>query len=457
MEGKYALTEGNIFSSLMRFAIPVLFAMFLQALYGGVDLLIVGRFAQTADVSGVATGSALMQTVTSVISGLTMGITILVGQRIGEKQPEKAGHAVGGGIVLFAVVAVLLTAVVGLGAEAFARFLHAPEEAFGQTVSYIRICGVGLSFIIAYNVLGGIFRGIGDSKTPLVTVAIACVLNIIGDLLFVAVFHMGAAGAALATVIAQAVSVLASLALIKKRDLPFKLSRRDIRFDKEVIGRELTLGAPIALQDLLVGVSFLVIQAIVNSISMTASAGVGVAEKICMFIMLVPISYMQSMSAFVAQNMGAEKPERAKKALGYGIATAFAACALMGAFTFFRGDLLSLVFARDAAVVAASHDYLKAYAIDCLLVPILFCFAGYFNGCGKTTFVMLQGIIGAFAVRIPVVFFVSRIEGATLFHIGLGTPASTVVQIALCLALFINLARNVPLRSLPTVTDPRAE
>ena len=199
------LTEGKILGSLIRFAVPVFFTLFLQALYGGVDLLVVGQFANTTDVSGVATGSMLLSTVTMIITGLSMGITILVGERIGKRDPEEAGRAIGSGICLFAVFAVLLTLFMTCGAEILAKLLHAPDEAFSETVTYIRICGGGSLFIVAYNVLGAIFRGIGDSKTPLITVMIACVINIGGDLLLVAVFHMGTAGAALATVAAHTV------------------------------------------------------------------------------------------------------------------------------------------------------------------------------------------------------------------------------------------------------------
>lgn len=442
MKRSSSLTEGNIFRSLFQFALPVLLALFLQALYGGVDLLVVGQFAETADVSGVATGSMLMQTITGFITGLTMGITILVGRRIGERKPEEAGRAIGGGIFFFLLLAVVLTIAIVAGAESLARFMHAPEEAFAQTTTYIRICGAGSLFILAYNVLGSIFRGIGDSTTPLITVAIACVLNIFGDLFFVAVLDMATAGAALATVLAQAVSVLASLVFIRRKTLPFSFSRRYIRFDRAVIGMELRLGLPVGLQDLLVGISFLVIQMIVNGIDVVSSAGVGVAEKLCAFVMLVPSAYMQSMAAFTAQNRGAQKPERAKKALGYGILTSIAVGFLIGYFTFFHGDLLSRIFSKDAAVIAASHSYLKAYAIDCLLTPFLFCFTGYFNGCGKTLFVMIQGILGAFGVRVPVVYLVSLIPGVSLFQIGLGTPASTIVQITLCLIMFFHLSRK---------------
>ena len=251
-------------------------------------------------------------------------------------------------------------------------------------------------------------------------------------------------GAALATVAAQAVSVVVSLAVIRRRKdrLPFHFSRRSVRFDGRIIALELRLGLPVALQELLVGTSFLVIQTIVNTFGVTASAGVGVAEKVCVFLMLVPSAYMHSMSAFVAQNMGAGQPRRAKRALGYGILTAFAAGLVMAWLAFFHGDTLSLLFAKDAAVAAASHSYLKAYAIDCMLTPFLFCFMGYYNGCEKTLFVMIQGIIGAFGVRIPIAYLVSRIPGATLFQIGLGTPASSTVQIVLCLAMFLYLERR---------------
>lgn len=442
MENTQNLTEGNILGSLVRFAVPVLLSLFLQALYGGVDLLVVGQFASTADVSGVATGSMLLQTMTMIVTGLAMGITVVVGERIGRREPVQAGRAIGSGICLFGVCAVFLTAVMAGGAETLSVLMHAPEEALSQTAAYVRICGAGSVFIVAYNVLGAVFRGIGDSKTPLFTVAVACVINIAGDLLLVAGFHMGAAGAALATVAAQAISVLLSFGLIRKKTLPFVFSREFIRFDRRYAVLELKVGIPVALQEFLVGISFLVIQMIVNSFGVVFSAGVGVGEKVCSFIMLVPSAYMQSMSAFVAQNMGAGNPGRAKRALGCGIATSLAAGVVMGYLSFFHGDMLASIFSKDSAVIEAAHSYLKAYAIDCLLTPFLFCFTGYYNGREKTMFVMAQGIIGAFLVRIPVVYLISRIPGASLFQIGLGTPASSLVQITLCFIMFFLLEKR---------------
>lgn len=438
------LTQGNILKSLISFAFPVVLALFLQAMYGAADLIIVGRFADTYEQSGVASGSQLFNMITMVITGLTMGVTVFVGECIGGGKPDKAGRGIGTGIAIFAVLAVVVTAFVVPFSDSLAVFMHAPAEAFAQTSNYVRICGMGTVFITAYNVIGAVFRGMGNSKTPLITVAIACVINILGDLLLVAGFGMGAAGAAIATVSAQAISVVFSLYFISKQNLPFTFSKQYIRFDPECLKKILLVGVPIALQEMLVQFSFLFIQVVVNSMGVMESAAVGVAEKVCVFLMLVASAYMQSISAFVAQNNGAGEFERSRQALYYGIKTALAAGFVMGAVAFFGGNLLSAIFSSEAEVIACAHDYLKAYAIDCLLTAVLFCFVGYFNGCGKTVFVMVQGVIGAFCVRIPAVYLMSQIEGASLFHIGLGTPISSVAQIILCVAAYRLYRRNLP-------------
>lgn len=427
------LTQGNILHSLISFAFPVLLALFLQAMYGAADLIIVGQFAGTSQQSGVASGSQILNMVTMVITGLTMGVTVYVGNAIGAGKKELAGKGIGSGIALFTVVAFIFTMILVSCSDMLALSMHAPQEAFIPTSSYVRICGMGTIFIVAYNVLGAIFRGMGDSQTPLITVAIACIINIAGDLILVAGFGMGAAGAAIATVTAQGVSVAYSLYLIRSRSLPFAFSRSYIRFYRNPVLKILLVGVPIALQELLVQFSFLFIQAVVNGMGVVASAAAGVAEKVCVFLMLVSSAYMQSIAAFVAQNNGAGRLDRSRQALLYGIKTAFLAGVAMSAAAYFGGSALSSIFSSEPLVIANAHDYLKAYAIDCLLTAVLFCFIGYFNGCGKTLFVMAQGIIGAFFIRIPAVYLISQVNGVTLFHIGLGTPISSLVQIILCL------------------------
>ena len=321
--------------------------------------------------------------------------------------------------------------------------MQTPPEAVDAAVDYMRICSAGTIFIVAYNVLGSVFRGIGNSRIPLMAVAFACVFNILGDYLLVGVFKMAAAGAAIATVAAQALSVLLSFLIIRRQKLPFTFKKCDIKADPARMGSVLRLGFPIALQDVLVSISFLAITAIVNTLGVIVSAGVGIAEKLCGFIMLVPSAFSQAMSAFVAQNIGAKEPRRAKRGLVYGIAASLAVGIVIGYFAFFHGDLLAGIFVsgKDPAVIAAAAEYLKAYAIDCLFTSFLFCLIGYFNGCGKTTFVMVQGIIGAFGVRVPVSFLMSRRVPVSLFHIGLATPCSSIVQILLCGVYFLLLAR----------------
>ena len=337
--------QGKILQPLIVFALPVLFTLFLQAMYGAVDLLIVGKFASPADVSAVSTGSQIMMTLTNLVSSFAMGTTILLGQQIGCGERKNGGRTV---------------------------------------------------------------------------------------------------GTAIATVAAQVVSVVVSLAVIRKKELPFEMHRTDIRLHGKTLRRTAGLGAPIALQDLLVSVSFLIILAIVNAMGVTASAGVGVAEKVCAFIMLISSAFMQSISAFVAQNYGAGCMDRARKALHYGAAVSFVIGVGMFFLAYFYGDLLASIFSSDAEVIAAAADYLRAYAIDCLFTSIFFCYTGYYNGIGQTRFVMLQGIAGAFGVRVPVSYLISCTANATLFHIGLATPLSSIVQLFLCLGFMVYLKRKKP-------------
>lgn len=353
MDQKVTFTEGKILKSLILFAMPVLFALFLQAMYGAVDLLIVGKFASSADVSAVSTGSQIMMTLTNLVSSFAMGTTILLGQQIGSGKKKEGGRTVGTAILMFAVIAVIMTVLLVVFAPQLSSIMNAPAVAFDKTVGYVRICGGGMLVIVAYNLIGCIFRGLGDSRTPLLTVAIACVCNIAGDLLLCAGFHLGTEGAAIATVFAQVVSVVVSYLVIRKKELPFEMKRNDLKMHGWTLKKMIGLGAPIALQDLLVSISFLIILAIVNSMGVTASAGVGVAEKVCAFIMLISSAFMQSISAFVAQNYGAGRIDRAKKALHYGAVVSFAIGVCMFFLAFFHGDAMAGIFSSDPDVVAA--------------------------------------------------------------------------------------------------------
>lgn len=441
-ENELSFVEGPVFGALIKFALPVLGALILQAAYGAVDLMVVGQFGDASSISAVGTGSTFMQMVTFVITSLAMGSTVIIGQHIGEDKPKKAGDAVGTTIVLFAIVGIILTILLELGAGGLMTLLQVPEASYDKAVTYVRICSGGILIIIAYNVISGILRGVGNANLPFIFVGIACVVNIIGDLLFVAVLHMDAAGAALATVLAQLVSVIASLFVLQKQSLPVSFSRQQCRIYGNELKKILNIGVPIALQEAMVQVSFLVINTIVNNMGLMPSAGYGVAQKIVSFIMLVPSSVMQTVSAFVAQNIGAGKPDRAKR----GYFTAMITGCTVGIFIFlagfFGGGLLSSLFTSDADVIAQSALYLKGFSVDCILTCILFSSIGFFNGSGNSIPVMIQGISSAFLIRIPVSILMSKLPNTSLMLVGFATPITTIYGIIFFVICFALLRRK---------------
>ena len=421
--------------------LPILGALVLQAAYGAVDLLVVGRFGSTIGLSAVSTGSQVLNLVTFVVTQLAMGVTVLIARYLGEKKPELIGSVIGGAAVVFTLLsAVLFVVMVGF-ARSISVLMQAPAEAVALTASYVRICGSGIFFIVAYNLLAAVFRGLGDSKSPLLFVLVACVVNIIGDLVLVAGFHLDAAGAAIATVAAQAVSVVCAVVILLKKKLPFTIRKSDFRLNLQS-RKFLSIGLPLALQEFLTQLSFLALCAFVNRLGLEASSGYGVACKIVNFAMLIPSSLMQSMASFVSQNMGAGNPKRAKKAMFTGIGIGLAFGCAMFALVFFRGDLLSNVFTTDAAVIQNAFAYLKGFAPETLATAVLFSMVGYFNGSDKTVWVMVQGLVQTLLVRLPMAYIMSIQPNASLTMIGLAAPTSTAVGVLLNVCFFLYLNRK---------------
>jgi len=425
------LTSGVVWKKLLRFAIPIFSASLLQAMYGTIDLMVVGHFADSEAVSGVSTGSMTMQTLTGVVFGLTTGVTVLLGQNIGKKDNKAGARTIAAALSLFILFAIGLTVIVTLLAGPLARVMNAPEPAYEDTVSYIRICGGGIFCIVLYNAISGVFRGMGDSKTPLILVGIACLINIVGDLLFVGVFHLGTAGAAIATVIAQGVSALCAYFLLQNKNPDPEESRLRPRLYGHEIKKILFYGVPVAMQELLTGVSFMVILAILNDFGLTASAGVGIAERLAGIFFIIPGSMLAALSAFSAQNVGAGRRDRALRAMLVSMGITCSAGLVVFLASFWHGAALASLFSKVPEDCAAAGDYLRSYSIDCVIVGINFSIMGYLNGNGKTGFVGLQGILSAFLVRIPVSYVMSKIEGVTLFQIGFATPMATVFAIVL--------------------------
>ena len=438
---KTDFTQGRILPKLAFFMLPILGALVLQAAYGAVDLLVVGRFGSTSGLSAVSTGSQVLNLVTFVVTQLAMGVTVLIARYLGEKRPQYIGQVIGGAAVVFTLLAAALFVVLVFFARLISSLMQAPAEALDLTASYVRICGSGIFSIVAYNMLSALFRGLGDSRSPLIFVLVACIVNVIGDLVLVAGFHLDAAGAAIATVAAQAVSVICAIAMLLKKELPFKIHRSDFKPNPQC-KKFLGIGLPLALQEFLTQLSFLALCAFVNRLGLEASSGYGVACKIVNFAMLIPSSLMQSMASFVSQNVGAGNEKRGKKAMFTGMGVGIVIGCIVFAFVMFKGDLLTGIFTTDAAVVQNGYDYLKGFALETIVTAVLFSMVGYFNGHDKTVWVMVQGLVQMLLVRLPLAYFMSIQPNASLTKIGLAAPVATVTGIILNVGFFIYLNRK---------------
>lgn len=433
---KNNLTEGPIFTGVLWFTLPFLFSNLLQTLYGTVDTLVIGKFGSSSGVSAVACGSQLLSMFTFLAIGLSTGGTVLVSQCIGSRDYKHGAGIIGNLIIDFTAISLVLTAAALLFSEVFLSWLNVPAEAMAEAVTYMRICSVGIPLIIGYNIVCALLRAMGDSKSPLIFVAVACCINIIGDVLLTGVLHMGVVGVAISTVAAQGFGFLFSLGFITRKGMSFPFSRRDIAYDGHITARIFEIGIPMGVQSVLINISFMFITAIINSMGLTASAAMGIGDKIVSFTFMPQSAFSASVAVVVAQNYGAGKMGRANRAVWYaiGVCTAIEA-AFLGICLLFPRFMPSM-FSNDAAVIDMTGLYMKAYSIDGVLTAISFNLSALLNGCGKTTFNMTQNLISTFLGRIPATWFFSRLASADLFLIGLAAPASTVMSI-LMLLLYI--------------------
>lgn len=431
------LTTGSVMGTLVSFALPFLFASFMQAFYGAVDMWVVGRFCGTSAISAVNIGSQIMMIITSFVIGVSMGTTVSLGHHIGSKNDKEAAYTVGNTILIFGVLAVILTPLMVWQAGNLTALMHTPQEAVRETVQYVTVCSMGLPFIIAYNVVSGILRGAGDSRTPMYFVGIACVVNVIGDLLFTGVWGWGAAGAASATITAQMVSSICAFLYLKKKGFSFPFGLKAIKWKKNSAGKILTIGLPIALQDTLINFSFMAITVIANERGLVASSAVGVVEKIISFMFLVPSAMLSSISAITAQNIGAGKRERAVLSLKYGMAITAVFGVLVCGYSQLLPETLTGIFTRDAEVITAAAEYLKTYSIDCILVAFTFCVNGYLCGCDKSFITFLHNLVSIVLVRIPAALLLSRAFPDTLLPMGLASPMGSLMSIVICSVYFL--------------------
>ena len=439
------LAKDSVLKNVLRFSLPYLLSYFLQTLYGMADLLIIGRFDGVAATTAVSIGSQVMHMVTVMIVGLAMGVTVGIGHAVGAGEQRRAGAVIGNGIVMFMALSVVLAAVLCGLVRPLTAIMSTPTEAVAGTQAYLTICFVGIPCITAYNIIASIFRGLGDSKSPMYFIAVACAANIGLDFLFMGVMHLGPAGAALGTTLSQAISVAVSLVVILKRKFDsVALQKRDFRPRRAVIGRILRIGVPVALQDGLIQVSFLLITIIANRRGLTDAAAVGVVEKFISFVFLVPSSMLSTISALGAQEVGAGRHDRAAATLRYGIGLTLGFGAVVGVLVQFIAPNVVGLFTTDAAVIAAGAWYLRGYIWDCFFAGVHFSFSGYFCAYGRSELSFIHNILSTVLVRVPGAYFMSKWFPDTLLPMGLATVYGSVLSVCVCLVLYTVLKkRNV--------------
>lgn len=436
------LTSGSVWKNIVYFSLPYLLSYFLQTLYGLADLFIVGQFDGVASTTAVSIGSQVMHMLTVMIVGLAMGTTVNIGRAVGARDSQKASKVVGNTTVLFVGVSVVLAVVLLVLVQPIVRVMSTPAEAVEGTVRYLTICFIGIPFITAYNVIASIFRGLGDSKSPMYFIAVACVANIALDYLFIGALHMGPAGAALGTTLSQTISVAVSLLVILKKKTGISVKRADFRPERVTMGQVLKIGVPIAAQDGFIQVAFIIITIIANRRGLSVAAAVGIVEKIISFLFLVPSSMLSTVSALGAQNMGAGKYERADQILRYamGIAVGFGLIVSL-LIQIIAGPVVGL-FTTDATVILLGAQYIRGYIWDCIFAGVHFSFSGYFCAYGKSEISFVHNLIAILCVRIPGVYLTSKIFPDTLFPMGLATATGSLLSVIICMIAFVWLKRK---------------
>ena len=437
------LTSGSVFRNIAYFSLPYLLSYFLQTLYGMADLFIIGQFNGVGDITAVSVGSQVMHMLTVMIVGLAMGSTVSIGKAVGAKRPESAMAAIGNTVSLFmGVSAACMVLLLGL-VKQIVSLMSTPEEAVAGTIIYLTICFIGIPFITAYNIISSIFRGLGDSKSPMYFIAVSCGANIVLDYLFIGVLGMGTAGAALGTTMSQTVSVLLALAVISRKKAGIKLKREYFRPQRETLGPILRVGVPVALQDGFIQIAFIVITVIANRRGLNDAAAVGIVEKIIGVVFLVPSTMLSTVSALSAQNIGAGKHERASQSLRYAVFLTVGYGLIMSVITQFIAAPVVGMFTEDAAVILLGEQYLKGYIWDCIFAGIHFSFSGYFCAYGMSGISFLHNFLSIVCVRIPGAFLASAYFTDTLFPMGLAAPLGSLLSVLICAAAFLWMRRRL--------------
>lgn len=436
------LTQGSIFGNIVAFSLPYMLAYLLQILYGLADLFIIGQFCDVAETTATTNGVQVMHFLTVVIIGLVMGSTVQLARSVGANDNERASRIVGNTITLFSIIAVILAVVMLIATDFIIAALAVPQEAVNSTRHYLVISFIGVPFIVFYNLIASIFRGLGDSKRPMYFVIVACVINVALDYLFIGGMGMGAAGAAIATILAQLVSVIVAFVYIRRNGSILNISRATLRLRRACVSAIMKVGVPVALQDGFVQVAFLAITVIANSRGLNDAAAVGIVEKFIGLLFVVPSAMLSTVSAISAQNIGAGKWDRARQTLRQSIYIT-AGFGLVAAVVFqFVPELAVRIFTNDETVIALGGQYLKGYAWDCVMAGLHFCYSGFFTACGYSIVSFVHNVISIVCARVPLSYLASINYPDTLYPMGLAIPIGSAVSVVICVAVYYWMLRR---------------
>lgn len=434
MEQEHDLTQGSLVKTVVVFAIPFLLANLIQAFYGAADLMVVGWYCERDAVAAVSTGTQVTQIITSLITGLTLGSTVLVGNYTGQKRPEEVKKTIGTSFCLFAGTGAVLSVLLFLLCPWILTALQTPEEAYELAGQYVQVCACGVVFICGYNAISAVLRGCGDSRSPLLFVAVAGCMNVVGDIVLVKYFHMGVRGTAVATIFSQGFSMVCAALYLNKRNFIFQFRLKNFKMDKEKAGELIKVGIPISLQECMVRFSFLYLTSVTNALGVAASSAVGIAGKYDVFAMLPATSAASALASIVAQNYGAKKYDRMNRALWIAILAAAPFSLAFFLWAQISPETMIGIFSKDASILEAGIPFFRTCSYDYLAVLFVFSMNGYLNGRGKTIFTMISCCFGALALRIPLLVLACRIMPDSLGIIGAVAPAvSAVMAVYTCI------------------------
>lgn len=396
-----AITEGVIWKQLLLFFFPILFGTFFQQLYNAIDAIIVGRYVGKEALSAVGgSTNTVIQLIVGFFVGLSSGATVIISQYYGAKKQEMVEYAVHTAIAFSVIAGLVMSAAGIITAPAVLKAMNTPEDVLGPSVTFLRIYYLGMVGNLVYNIGAGILRAVGDSKRPLYFLIVSCLTNIVLDMLLVVGFGMGVAGAALATIISQALSaVLVIMLLVRTSDM-HRLVLRNIRLDKRMLARIIRIGFPAGMQSIMYSSSNVIIQAGINSLGTDTVAAWTAYSKIDSIFWMIVSAFGISVTTFVGQNYGAGKKERMRKGVRICMAMTFAATFFISFVLYFGGIYCYRLFTTDAAVIRIGVDMLR------YLVPVYFTYvtieilSGALRGVGDSWIPMLICLIGICALRV---------------------------------------------------------